>query len=83
MGSGTPVLMARLPGIPDEYYDYVYIFDDRKKDGLARALRAVLDTDVCETADMGRRARSCVLRCKRNVTQAEKIIAWLRHDEKD
>ena len=83
MVSGTPVLMARLPGIPDEYYDYVYIFDDRKKDGLARALRAVLDTDVCETADMGRRARSFVLRCKSNVTQAEKIIAWLRHDEKD
>lgn len=28
MASGTPVLMTRLPGIPNEYFDYVYTIDN-------------------------------------------------------
>lgn len=58
MVSGTPVLMARLPGIPDEYYDYVYIFDDRKKTGWL-ALCAPCSIPTCarrQIWDVGRGA---------------------------
>lgn len=80
MVSGTPVLMAKLPGIPDEYFDYVYTFDDRDPAGLATSLRMVLDKDAHEIIDLGHQARKFVLKNKSNVTQAKKIVEWLQAD---
>ena len=77
MASGTPVLMAKLPGIPDEYYDYVYTFDDQNTDGLSGALRFVLDKNADEIASFGLKARDFVFSQKTNVTQAKKIIDWI------
>ena len=74
MSSGTPVLMARLPGIPDEYYEYVYTFDDSDTGGLAAAIRQVLDKDPDEIIAAGLKAREFVLKNKNNIAQAEKIL---------
>lgn len=83
MASGTPVLMAKLPGIPNEYYDYVYLFDDQDSSGLVTSLRRVLDKDLCEVLDFGDRAREFVLKNKSNITQAQKIIDWLQCNTED
>lgn len=83
MVSGTPVLMAKLPGIPDEYFDYAYTFDDRDEAGLATSLRMVLDKDEHEIIDFGRQAREFVLKNKSNVTQAKKIVEWLQNDREE
>lgn len=80
MASGTPVLMARLPGIPDEYYRYVYTFDDRSSVGLENALRYVLDEDIGEIYQMGRKAQEFVFAKKSNIIQARKIVEWLQQN---
>ncbi len=77
MVSGTPVLSARLGGIPDEYDGYLYYFDDQSPTGLRDALRALLDKPPQELQERGRRAREFALREKNNVVQARKIADFL------
>lgn len=77
MASGVPVLMARLPGIPDEYYDYVYTFDDKSSEGLDVALRSVLDKDKSELKKLGFKAQNFVFANKSCITQARKVIEWI------
>ncbi len=74
MSTGTAVLMARLPGIPSEYYDYCLTFDDAAPDGLSESLRAALDMSPEERNTLGDKAREFVLSQKNNVSQAAKII---------
>lgn len=77
MVSGTPVLTTRLPGMPAEYHDYVYLFDEESEDGYARALAEVLSKSEQELKDKGYSARRWVLENKNNVVQAGRIIEMI------
>lgn len=74
MNSGTPVLMAVLPGIGKEYFRYCYTFDDKDPDGLRIGLRKALDADAAERSDLGKKAQVFVSTKKNKVCQAAKII---------
>ena len=74
MVSGTPVLTAKLQGIPKEYEKYLYYFDDEDEDDLAFSLRKLLDSDLNIIKLKGQQAREYVLREKNNVVQAKNII---------
>lgn len=72
MASGTPVLMTKLPGIPQEYFQYVYTIENETADGMCEVLRQVLNIDETKRHAMGMRARdyvkmnkSCQKQCKR------------------
>jgi glycosyltransferase involved in cell wall biosynthesis len=78
MVSGTPVLTTALPGMPDEYYNYVYIIDDESVEGLTLKLRDVLNKDRKELYLKGLNAKKFVLDKKNNVIQAKKIISLLK-----
>lgn len=73
MSSGTPALMAVLPGIPDEYYKFVYTFDDKRKGGLAESLRFVLNKTEDELKNMGKEAQNFVFSEKNNLIQTKKV----------
>lgn len=74
MVSGTPVLSARLQGIPEEYDDYLYYFDDKAENGLATALREILDKPLCELSERGEASRKFALECKSNISQAKHVL---------
>ena len=77
MASGTPLLTTKLPGIPKEYFDYLYTIDDCSAEGIAKAISDVTSRSAEEREDMGKRAREFVLREKNNVKQAERIMALI------
>lgn len=77
MASGTPVLMAKLPGIPDEYDSYVYYFDDRDDTGLEDTLRYLLDKEKNELESFGYEARKFVLEEKNNIKQTKRVVEFL------
>lgn len=77
MVSGTPVLTAKLQGIPSEYDEYVYYFDDRDPKGLEVALRKILDKSDNDLREYGENARRFVLQNKTNTIQAKKIIIFV------
>ena len=77
MASGTPVLTTLLPGMPKEYYPYVYFIDEESADGIAAALKAVLEHTDEALFRKGQEARDFVLDGRNNVVQAKKLLQML------
>ena len=74
MSTGRPLLTTKLPGMPEEYYPYVYMFETESLDGYRKTLKEVLEKDYDELAQKGREAQSWVLKNKNNVVQTRRII---------
>lgn len=81
MASGTPVLTTRLPGIPKEYFDYVYAIEDDSAQGIKTAIQQLLVCSRNELIKKGKMARNFVLERKNNVVQAKRIYELMRNDE--
>ena len=77
MASGTPVLTTVLPGMPKEYYPYVYLLEEETAEGIARKLKQVLSQSDEALFEKGRSAREFILTEKNNVVQAGKILDLL------
>lgn len=79
MISGTPMLTTRLPGMPKEYYPYVYFIDDESPEGIASVLTKICNMPRKEREQKGLNARAFVLENKSNIVQAKKILGFLQH----
>lgn len=79
MVSGTPVLTTKLPGMPEEYYDYVYTIDGNKDSDITFALDKVLSNNSKALVEKGESAQNFVLKNKNNVAQANKIINFCKN----
>lgn len=78
MSTGTPVLTTVLPGMPREYYPYVYFIEDETAGGVKKALEEVLAHSDAELFEKGCAARKFVLEGRNNVVQAAKILDMLK-----
>ena len=76
MASGSPVLSSRLGGIPKEYENYIFFFDENTQASLGAKMREILDLSPEKLAEKGNAARSFVLDRKNNIVQAAKIIKF-------
>ncbi len=75
MVSGTALLTTRLPGMPTEYYPYVYLFDQGETtDGYADVLRRILTLSNEELASKGAAAQRWVISNKNNIVQTARIV---------
>ena len=77
MASGTPLCSTRLPGMPNEYYPYVYFFDDESEDGMFKTLQYVFGKDEEELHNFGKKAKEFVMTEKTNVKQAKKLLDFV------
>lgn len=80
MTTGTPVLMAKLPSVPDEYDEHLYYFDDQDVNGLASALRKILDYPRSALQEKGEKARHYVLTYKNHYVVAKRLISLIDND---
>lgn len=78
MVSGTPVLTTKLPGMPDEYLDYIYLIEEETVAGMSAKLIQLLNKPEEELHQNGFDAKMFVLNNKNNVSQAKKIIDLIR-----
>ena len=74
MASGVPAVMCRLPGMPEEYGHYVYLFEDGSEEAIAKKLRELLELPAEELWEKGAAAKRFVMEEKNNVAQAKKIL---------
>ncbi|MBE7061003.1 MAG: glycosyltransferase [Clostridiales bacterium] len=77
MVSGTPLLTTKLPGMPKEYHQYVYLFEDESEDGMCETFKSVLDKTALEYHEKGNTAKQFVLQNKSNVIQAQKLLDFI------
>lgn len=77
MASGTPLLTTKLPGMPPEYLEHVYLIEDESSAGLTSTLRSVLTKPRSELHTKGDNAKTFVLMEKNNVLQSAKVLKFL------
>jgi len=77
LASGTPTLSTRLPGMPKEYYDHLYLFDGETSQEMANKLRELLSKSNEELFIFGQEAKKWVLKEKNNLVQMRKIKNFL------
>lgn len=77
MSTGTPLLTTKLPGMPKEYYKYVYLFEEETVSGYADAIRRVMSYSEEEQRDFGSKAKSFVLKNKNNIAQGKRVLQLL------
>lgn len=78
MASGTPLLTTKLQGIPEEYYNFVYIIEDYSEQGIKNSIVSILNKPYNEIIEFGKHSREFVLTHKSNTYQAKKIINFLQ-----
>ena len=78
MLSGTPLLTTRLPGMPQEYYPYVYLFGEESAEAYSNRIKDVLSSPIDELTKKGKEAQKWVIENKNNKVQARRIIELLR-----
>lgn len=78
MSSGTPVLTTKLPGIPDDYKDHLYWFDEESVEGMASKLETILSNTDTELVLFGKKAQEFVVNNKSNIVQGQRIIDFAK-----
>ncbi len=78
MLTGNAVLTCRMSGIPEEYYNYVYVAEDDTPKGLAESLESLLKLNEGERASMGKSARQYILDNKTYSVQTRRIVELLK-----
>jgi glycosyltransferase involved in cell wall biosynthesis len=77
--SGTPVLMYRLQGIPEEYYSYCYTIKGFSVDEFKESLINVLSIDEQERLALGKKAKEFILTEKTANLQVKRILKFLQN----
>lgn len=77
MASGTAVLTTKLPGIPQEYNEYLHFIEDESPEGIADALIEALTKCKPELRTCVDDAQRYVLSQKNEIVQAGKVIDLL------
>lgn len=78
MLSGTPLLTTKLPGIPSEYFNYVYTLEDNTVEHIRNKLSEILSEGDDSLADMGRKAQKFIGEQKNDFVQAQRILSFLK-----
>lgn len=74
MASGTPVVMHKLPGVSEEYNDYIVFAGDDSCQSLAEAMETVLNWTPDQRTSFGEKARIYVKENKGPSVQAKKLL---------
>lgn len=77
MLSGTPVLTTKLPGIPREYYPYLFLCEDNGTDLLKTALEKAMLLSQEERNAMGEKAKRFIIENKNAKAQAQRVAQFL------
>lgn len=77
MVSGTPTVTTQLPGMPDEYIPFVYLFNDESTEGIYKTLKDILSKNSLELHSFGSKAKDFILTQKNNFEQGHRITSFL------
>jgi glycosyltransferase involved in cell wall biosynthesis len=78
MASGTPVLTTKLPGMPDEYNEHVFLVDGQGASAVTEAVNRVLSLPLSTLDAQGTAARGFVAERKNNVFQAARVLEFAK-----
>lgn len=78
MVSGTPIITTKLPGMPTDYYPYIYMIENETVEGVYHALETALSKTNEELLNFGLASKKFVINFKNNKKQAERILNLIK-----
>jgi glycosyltransferase involved in cell wall biosynthesis len=78
MASGTPTLMYRLPGMPEEYEPYVALFKDSSDEEMTRVMEEWLNKPKEELDAFGVKAREFIMNNKTADKQIDRFMNFIK-----
>lgn len=78
LASGTPVLMYKLDGIPDEYDEHLYYVDGNAVEDLTAAIKKIINANPSELEEKAKKAQKFIMSEKNAVVQSAKILTLLQ-----
>lgn len=78
--TGKPVIANKLPGIPEEYFNYLFIPKDESISSLKDMISYVLNMDLENRNKYSLKGREFVLNNKNSIVQAKRIIGLFKND---
>ena len=77
MASGTPLLTTKVGGMPEEYYDYFYFFDEESTEGIKSSLEKIVNFSDKQLRDKGISARAFAVKNKSYQYMTSTIVSFL------
>ena len=78
MASGSLVLTVKIPGIPEEYYQYMLTLEEITEEAICAAIENIKHMPLEERRALGEAAREYVLTHKSSKAQAERILEFIQ-----
>ena len=75
--SGTPTIMYRLKGVPEEYFRYCFVVKNETVEGLKEMIMDVCEKDQLELNELGRNASLFIHKNKNPIAQVKKIYEMI------
>ncbi|MBP3964819.1 glycosyltransferase [Paenibacillus lignilyticus] len=72
--SGTPTIVKKLPGMPHDYFNYLFTVDGDSDEDITKKIVEVCSLPHLELFEFGMRAREYVLKEKNYNKQAKRIL---------
>ncbi len=82
MLSGKPVVMYKLPGIPDEYDEHLFYIPDDMPGAIGKTVASVLKMSTEELEAKSNAAKQFIINRKDAAIQARKILEIISYDRK-
>ena len=79
MASGTPLLTTKLPGMPEEYLEYVYLLPSESIEGYTKILNDIFLMNCENLHKFGLAAKDFVIQEKNNIKQTRKVYKFLQN----
>ena len=79
--SGTAVVSTKLPGIPEEYFEHMYVFDGYTADKIREKLDEILSQPNDMINAMGISGHEFVIKEKNNRIMAQKVYDFLMSEK--
>lgn len=77
METGTPVVLTRLSGIPDEYFEYVIVWEEETNEGMQKLMERLFSMSEYEIEQYGKGAKKFVLEKKGLKQQGNRVTEFL------
>ncbi len=78
MVSGRPLITTKLPGIPKEYYPFVYLLEGDSEIDIYQMLIKIINCTNDELTSLGQTAKQFVLENKSNKNQTRRILEFAK-----
>lgn len=83
MSSGTPVITTKIDGMPEEYNEFLFYFDNYNKEGIKEKIDDVLKIDEKKRRQLAFKAYNFIQEKKTPRKQAKKIMEMVEKNEEN